>query len=136
MATFTVLNGTGIDSNNDFIGDGVKFGQLSQIAASGTLLAPIVTPIFANIFFLDTGSLTITGTGMAFDFLTSTFSGTADGLTYSKFGAGLLHHRHEHPARDPRRAGQRRQRGDHPQHHLRRGRPDLGLHPGRHPQGL
>ncbi len=86
MATFTVLNGTGIDSNNDFSGDGIKFGQLSQIAAAGTLGIPIVTPTMASIFFFDVGFLTITGTGMAFDLLTSTLSGTAEGLTYSKFG--------------------------------------------------
>jgi Ca2+-binding RTX toxin-like protein len=84
LATFSVLNGTGIDSNNDFIGDGIKFGQLSQIAAAGTLPIPIVSPFLATIFFLDAGSLAITGSGMAFDFLTSTLSGTADGMTYSK----------------------------------------------------
>jgi Ca2+-binding RTX toxin-like protein len=84
LATFTVLNGTGIDSNNDFIGDGIKFGQLSQIAAAGALPIPIVAPTMASIFFLDAGFLSITGSGMAFDFLTSTFSGTAEGLTYTR----------------------------------------------------
>ncbi|MGF6228191.1 Ca2+-binding RTX toxin-like protein [Inquilinus ginsengisoli] len=85
MATFTVLNGTGIDSNNDFIGDGIKFGQLSQIAAAGAVPIPIVTPTTASILFLDAGLLSITGSGMGFDLGTSTLSGTAEGLTYSKF---------------------------------------------------
>jgi Ca2+-binding RTX toxin-like protein len=84
VATFTVTNGTGLDTTNDGIGDGIQFGSVfSTITAAGVLGLPIITPTNGNVFFLDAGSLVITGSGMGFAF-PSTFSGTITDLSYSK----------------------------------------------------
>ena len=83
MATFSVPNGTGIDSNNDSIGDGVKFGQLSLVASSGILGVPLITPTTGNVTFNDFGSMILAGTGMSFT-LPGTFTGTVESLTYTK----------------------------------------------------
>ncbi|OWJ59480.1 calcium-binding protein [Inquilinus limosus] len=84
MAVFSVPNGTGIDTNNDFIGDGIQFGSIfSTITASGILGLPIITPISGTVLFLDGGNLTIAGTGLGFTF-PSTFSGTVTDISYSK----------------------------------------------------
>jgi Ca2+-binding RTX toxin-like protein len=83
VATFSVPNGTGIDSNNDSVGDGVKFGQLSLIASSGILGVPLITPTSGNVTFNDFGSVILAGTGMSFT-LPGTFTGTVESLTYTK----------------------------------------------------
>ncbi|WP_147385571.1 calcium-binding protein [Oleomonas cavernae] len=77
MATFSVLNGTGLN------GAGVDFGTLNQISASGIAGFPVITPTTGSVFFNDTGLLSLTGTGMSFVF-PSTFGGTVNSLTYAK----------------------------------------------------
>jgi hypothetical protein len=43
VAIFTVDNGTGIDSNGDFFGDGVQFGTLTQFAMTGMTAPPFTS---------------------------------------------------------------------------------------------
>jgi Ca2+-binding RTX toxin-like protein len=85
VALFSVLNGTGIDSNGDFIGDGIQFGSLHNIAASG--IAPVPPPLFTavsgTVFFNDLGTLTITGTGLGF-LPPILVTGTVTSLVYTK----------------------------------------------------
>jgi Ca2+-binding RTX toxin-like protein len=77
MATFSVLNGTGLN------GAGIQFGTLSQIASSGVAGFPIITPTTGSVFFNDTGLLALGGVGMSF-ILPATFGGTVTSLTYSR----------------------------------------------------
>ncbi|MGO4727984.1 MULTISPECIES: calcium-binding protein [unclassified Inquilinus] len=85
MAIFSVLNVTGIDSNGDFLGDGIQFGSLHNVASSGVALAPppVFTPLGGTVFFNDLGSLTIVGTGLGF-FPPVLVTGTVTSLTYTK----------------------------------------------------
>ena len=75
MATFTVLNGTGINGN------GIQFGSLSAIAASGFASAPTITPTFGAVDFNDGGRLEITGCDLGYN-PPDCFTGTVDSLTY------------------------------------------------------
>src|SRR3954470_20636001 len=77
MAVFSVLNGTGLN------GAGIQFGTLSQIASSGVVGFPIITPTTGSVIFNDLGLLSLAGVGMSF-ILPSTFGGTVTSLTYSK----------------------------------------------------
>ncbi|MGK9171377.1 hypothetical protein KXR53_34130 [Inquilinus limosus] len=77
MAVFTVNNGTGLN------GAGIQFGTLSQIASSGIAGFPVITPTTGTVFFNDTGTLSLAGTGMSFT-LPNNFAGTVNNLTYSR----------------------------------------------------
>jgi Ca2+-binding RTX toxin-like protein len=78
MATFSVLNGTGMN------GAGIQFGSLgTQIVTSGIAGFPIITPTTGNIFYNDTGLFSLSGTSMSFVF-PNTFGGTVTSLSYSK----------------------------------------------------
>jgi Ca2+-binding RTX toxin-like protein len=84
VATFTVLNGTGIDTNADFLGDGVQFGSIfTTITATGVLGVPIILPTTGNVTFNDFGALTLTGTGMSY-IPPVTVNGTLTDLSYAK----------------------------------------------------
>ena len=84
MAIFTVSNGSGIDSNGDGAGDGIQFGSVfAAVTSSGIAGFPVITPISGTVLFIDTGVLSLTGTGMSVIF-PATFNGTLTGLAYSK----------------------------------------------------
>jgi Ca2+-binding RTX toxin-like protein len=77
VAVFSVLNGTGINGN------GIYFGSIGQIAASGLAGDPVVTATSVDVCFNDGGLLHITGSGLGYN-PPSDYTGTVDSFTYSQ----------------------------------------------------
>ena len=77
MAIFSVLNGTGIDGN------GIQFGSIHEIAASGLASVPTVTSTHITVDFNDGGHLEIGGSHLGFT-PPDCYTGTVDCVTYSK----------------------------------------------------
>lgn len=82
MATFIVANGTGIDGNNDGIGDGVRFRSLGQLGASGlsSTLPPFVSPDQTQtVLNFNSGSgMALRGAGFVFVPVSPFLSGTVE----------------------------------------------------------